>query len=246
MNLKTDLGVKGFCFRGYPDNSTVAAKVKECGVDCIDLSRCQLDFKDPALHDPAIAAYRSVGVRIVGIGVLKFDDDQAGETQNFEFCKKAGCATVSCTFAPETIEASLAYVQKLCDRYGMRAAIHNHGGKDWLGNSQILTHLLKKSSPQIGLCLDTAWCFQAGENPMQWLEKFSDRIYAVHYKDFLFEPRGGHRDVIIGQGCLDLKAFIQGLKNINFDGPAVIEYEGDVENPVPALQQCVQEMRKLL
>ena len=246
MNLKSDLGVKGYCFRGYPDNTTVAAKVKESGVSCIDLSRAQLDFKDVRLHEPAIEAYRSAEIRIVGIGVVPFDADEAGETQYFEFCGKAGCRTISCTFAPETMEQSLPYVQKLCQRYDMRAAIHNHGGTDWLGNSRILSYILKKTDSQVGICLDTAWCFQAGENPMHWLEKFSNRIYAIHYKDFLFGPKGDHRDVIIGTGCLDLKSFIQEIKSINFDGPAVIEYEGDVENPVPALKQCVHEMNNYL
>jgi sugar phosphate isomerase/epimerase len=246
MNLKSDLGVKGYCFRGDPNNATVAAKVKECGVNRIDLSRAQLDFKDARLHEPAIDAYRSAGIKIVGIGVVPFDADEAGETQYFEFCRKAECRTISCTFAPESLEQSLAYVQNLCKRYDMRAAIHNHGGGDWLGNSRMLSYILKKTDPQVGICLDTAWCFQAGENPLQWLEKFSDRIYAIHYKDFLFESRGEHRDVIIGKGCLDLKAFIQGIKAIDFDGPAVIEYEGDVENPVPALKQCVQEMLEYL
>jgi sugar phosphate isomerase/epimerase len=246
MNLKKDLGVKGYCFRGYPDNPTVAAKVRECGVDCIDLSRSQLDFKNATLHEPAIEAYRSAGIRIGGIGVVPFDTDQVGETQYFEFCKKAGCRTISCTFAPETLDMSLAYVQRLCEQYDMRVAIHNHGGRDWLGNSRMLAHVLKKCGPRIGLCVDTAWCFHAGENPVQWLEKFSGQIYAIHYKDFLFGPKGNNYDVIVGKGCLDLKVFIQGLKAINFDGPAVIEYEGDVENPVPALQQCVHEMLNYL
>ncbi len=246
QHLKNDLGVKGYCFRGYPDNEMVAAKVRECGVEAIDLSRAQLDFKDPSRHEPAIAAYRAAGVRIIGIGVVGFNADEAGETQYFEFCRKAGCSTISCTFQPETFEPSLAYVQRLCDRYGMKAAIHNHGGRHWLGNSEILAYVLKKSGPQLGICLDTAWCLQAGENPLDWLEKFSDRIYAVHYKDFLFEPNGNFRDVIIGQGGLDLKALVDRLQSINFNGPAVIEYEGDVDNPVPALRQCVDEMRRSL
>jgi hypothetical protein len=36
------------------------------------------------------------------------------------------------------------------------------------------------------------------------------------------------------------------LKQVNFSGPLVIEYEGDVENPVPALKECAAELKKLM
>jgi hypothetical protein len=36
------------------------------------------------------------------------------------------------------------------------------------------------------------------------------------------------------------------LKQSNFTGPLVIEYEGDVENPVPALKKCVESLKKLM
>jgi sugar phosphate isomerase/epimerase len=43
---------------------------------------------------------------------------------------------------------------------------------------------------------------------------------------------------------LDLPEFIKALDETGFDGMAVIEYEADVENPVPALKRCVDSMRK--
>jgi hypothetical protein len=36
------------------------------------------------------------------------------------------------------------------------------------------------------------------------------------------------------------------LKSANFSGPLVIEYEGDVENPVPALKECAAALKKLM
>ena len=52
-------------------------------------------------------------------------------------------------------------------------------------------------------------------------------------------------DVVVGEGNLDLKSFVSALEKDNFDGMAVIEYEADVENPVPALTRCVERMREL-
>ena len=52
--------------------------------------------------------------------------------------------------------------------------------------------------------------------------------------------------MIIGEGNLDLPKFMTVLKQANFTGPVVIEYEGDVENPVPALKECVAALKKLM
>jgi len=41
-------------------------------------------------------------------------------------------------------------------------------------------------------------------------------------------------------------AFVKALENGGFDGMAVIEYEGDPDNPVPALKGCVEKMRSLV
>ena len=33
------------------------------------------------------------------------------------------------------------------------------------------------------------------------------------------------------------------LDDIGFDGPLILEYEGEVDNPMPALKSCVEAMR---
>jgi hypothetical protein len=35
------------------------------------------------------------------------------------------------------------------------------------------------------------------------------------------------------------------IANSRFTGPLVIEYEGDAENPVPALKKCVEALKSL-
>jgi len=68
----------------------------------------------------------------------------------------------------------------------------------------------------------------------------------VHFKDFVFERNGQWKDVVVGTGNLKLKAFADALQAGGFDGMAVIEYEADPENPVPALTECVKSMRVVL
>lgn len=244
MDYSKELSVKGFCFRGYKDNVTVAEKVKACGLDRIDLSGPQVTFKDPSQHEPAIQTYQDAGVKIVGIGAVQLSGAPDDE-EFFKFCQKAGCRTITFAGEPDTFFDALEQAQRWAEQYDMHLAIHNHGGKHWLGSSQMLNYVLSRCSERVGLCIDTAWAIQAGENPVEWLDRFAGRIHAVHFKDFVFDKHGKHQDVIVGEGTLDLPAFVNGLENLGFDGPAILEYEADIENPVPALKKCVTRMREV-
>ena len=196
---------------------------------------------------PIIDQFRKAGVQIVAIGVERLTGDIAKDRPRFEFCKQAGVKNMSITFGPETLfEGSLKNIEKLADEYDLKLGIHNHGGYDWLGNSVILDYVFKKTSPRIGLHLDTAWAIDAKQNPVEMASKFGDRLYGVHVKDFIYDRGAFPKDVIIGQGNLDLPKFMATLKQVNFTGPLVIEYEGDIENPVPALKECVAALKKLM
>lgn len=245
MDFERELSVKGFCFRGYKDNATVAEKVKACGLERIDLSGPQVAFRDASVHDAAIQTYTEAGVQIVGIGVVQLHGD-ADDERYFEFCRKAGCRTISVSGQPASFLDALKQAERWAEAYDMVLAIHNHGGKDWLGNSKMLQHVLDQSGPRVGLCIDTAWCIQSGESPLKWVELFGERVLATHFKDFVFDRKGKYEDVIVGEGALDLPAYVSALQSVGFNGPAIIEFEGDVDNPVPSLSKCVASMRAVL
>jgi sugar phosphate isomerase/epimerase len=108
----------------------------------------------------------------------------------------------------------------------------------------MLAQVFKNTSDRIGLCLDTAWAMHAHEDPIAMAEQFGDRLYGLHIKDFVFDRAGQHKDVVVGTGNLDLGKLNATLKAVDFDGVAVLEYEGDVSNPVPALSECVAAIRQ--
>ncbi|MFT5378523.1 MAG: sugar phosphate isomerase/epimerase, partial [Candidatus Latescibacterota bacterium] len=149
----------------------------------------------------------------------------------------------------ETYAKAIAQVRGWSREFGIRVGIHSHGGYHFGGQPSVLKHLIGLGGPEIGLCIDTAWAMQIGPrqgNPVQWVKDFPGQTYGVHYKDFVFSKDGMWEDVVVGEGNLDLKAFVEVLEADNFDGMAVIEYEADVENPVPALTKCVEKMRALV
>ena len=242
-DIKTQLGAQSYCFRGFKDNATVIAKLKECGLDKIELCGVHADFSNESQFDEVIKQYADGGVEIVAIGVQSFKNDEAAERKYFEFARRAGAKFISCDFAVEGMPQCLDTAQKVAAEFDIKLAIHNHGGKHWLGSGQMLKHILKNTDESIGLCLDTAWALDAGEDPLQLVKDCANKLYGLHIKDFIFDRARHPEDVVVGSGNLNLAELRSTLEAVNFSGYAVLEYEGDVENPVPALTKCVEAVR---
>ncbi|MEM6821731.1 MAG: sugar phosphate isomerase/epimerase [Verrucomicrobiota bacterium] len=245
MSKARDFGIQSFCFRTVKDNLQIAKYVKEIGLDKIEVCAVHADFHNLSQWKEIVETYRSEGVSIVSIGVETLVGD-ANERDLFECAAAAGAKHISVHFQIDTFPKAIEQAKALCDEYGIRLGIHCHGGYMFGGSPDVLTHLLDLGGPQVGLNIDTAWCMQIGPkrgNPIEWAKTFAGKVYGVHYKDFTFGTDGAWSDVVVGQGNLDLPGFISALEDNGFDGMAVIEYEGDPENPVQSLKRCVDAMR---
>ena len=82
-------------------------------------------------------------------------------------------------------------------------------------------------------------------DPVAMARRFGNRLYGVHIKDLIFGHARVPEDVVAGTGNLDLRGLLETMQSVDFDGYVVLEYEGNVENPVPALTECVQAVRSL-
>lgn len=242
-----DFGVQSYCFREFKDNAEVAAKVRDIGLDRIELCAVHADFGQPAAFARIVDTYRSMGVSIISLGVQTFTGDDA-EERWFECAQAAGARFMSCHFRIESFMTAIPKVRLWARKHGIQVALHTHGGYQFGGSADVADYITSLGSPEIGLCLDTAWLMQTGPkrgNPVDWAKKFAGRIYGIHYKDFLFGPDASWRDVPVGSGNLNLPSFVAELEAGGFNGYSVIEYEADPENPVPALKACVERMREV-
>lgn len=237
--MNRNLALQSFCLRGYKDNHKAAQLVKECGLSGIEVCDAHIDFQNPSIFSEAIDAYRSEGVELVSIGVNSITGDEQTDRNIFEFARAAGLEVMSIDFKIDGITDSFRVAERLSEEYDMRLAIHNHGGNHWLGSSTAISWVLGQTSNRIGLSLDTAWAIDSRENPVEWVQRFGDRLYVLHLKDFVYLPNREPEDVIVGTGNLNLADLDRALQDVAFDGPWVLEYEGDVEDPVPALKKCV-------
>ncbi len=239
-----EIGLQTWCF-GHFKNGDEIACIKECGVSTVELSHAHVDVSNEASADKTIARYKAAGLKIVGLGVQGIANDREKEEKSFRFVQRVGAKFMSVDFRGPIIAECAASAQRMADQYGIRLAIHNHGRGHRLGSSWALQEVFDRTGPQIGLCLDTAWALDAGENPVAMVERFGSRLYGIHFKDFVFDRAGRSHDVVTGTGNLDLVLMRDALRKVNFNGYAVIEYEGDVENPLPAVKKCVQAVREV-
>jgi sugar phosphate isomerase/epimerase len=240
------LAVQSFCFRGFNDNAKVASLVKQIGLSAIELCGVHFDVNKPDSWNNVLKAYQDAGVEIVSVGVQMLGSDEAEARKHFEITKTFGASLMSVDFVLEQTPDCYRVAEKLAAEYNINLAIHNHGAKHWAGPARVLKHIFSQTDASIGLCMDTAWTLDSWDDPVQWVEQFADRLYAVHVKDFTFQPTREPKDTVIGTGNLDTTALANNLDKINFTGPLILEYEADVDDPAPALSKCVDVMKKFV
>jgi sugar phosphate isomerase/epimerase len=247
-NLTQNLGVQSYCFRHFKDNATVAAKVRGIGVHTIEVCGIHADFNDPKAFEEVVAIYQAGGVSIASIGVQTFSGADS-ERAWFECAAAAGAKHISAHLQIATFLTAIPKIRTWSREFGIRVGIHCHGGYMFGGSPDELEYITSLGGPEIGLCIDTAWAMQIGPylgNPVEWAKRFAGKITGIHFKDFVFEPNGQWKDVIVGTGNLDLPGFAKALVEGGFDGMAVVEYEAEPENPDAALTACVNSMRQAL
>jgi len=233
------LGVQSYCFRAFSEHAQLIQALNACGVDRVELYPGHYNPVTQPDAAAVIQTFADAGITISSFGVYGFGDDEAAARKVFDFADAAGFPAISADLAP----GGLAVVEKLCAETGIKVAIHNHGRKHDLGPVSALERLFAETSPNVGLCLDTAWMIDSGEDPVAVARRFQDRLYGLHIKDFVFDRAGRPEDVIVGTGNLDLEGLAAFLTDIAFDGYLTLEYEGDVDDPVPATKQCVDAVR---
>ena len=114
----------------------------------------------------------------------------------------------------------------------------------------------------LGLCLDTGhWTFGTGEDPVDAVREFGDRIWHVHFKDcdpaVMAESRGegwhglesvGHGVFCeLGKGSVDFPGVLAALEEIGYDGWIVVEQDvlPGMGNPKESARRNREYLRSL-
>jgi sugar phosphate isomerase/epimerase len=107
-----------------------------------------------------------------------------------------------------------------CNQIGIHLAYHPHlstiveNSKDL---EKLLDHVDRKS---LGICLDTAHLYVAGENLNDFIARFGSRINHAHLKD----TKDG-KFVELGTGLIDFRSVIRALENVGYSSWLIAELD---------------------
>src|SRR4028119_1401595 len=100
VSAARDFGVQSYCFRNFKDNAVLAQKVKEIGVDKLELCNIHADFNKPETLPGIVKIHHSAGVEIVSLGVQTFVGNTDVERNWFECAQIPGAKSTSAPVPP--------------------------------------------------------------------------------------------------------------------------------------------------
>jgi inosose dehydratase len=224
------MGAQSFSFRKFSFEDSIAC-LKDLGLNTMEF--CAVHFPpdaDDANFANVKATVEAAGIDVACFGVEGFSADGAANRKKFEFAKAMGIEVLTADPTPDSFDS----LDALCAEFGVKIGIHNHGPGARYDKVADTLNAVEGRHPLIGACIDTGHAIRSGEVPEEVIEALGDRLLSMHLKDWV----GNEKEVIIGEGDLDVVAVAKALKAVNFSGPIVMEYEESPDNPVPDMKQC--------
>lgn len=144
------------------------------------------------------------------------------------------------------------------DEYGLRTVFHHHCA-GYIETPDEIDKLMAMTDPEVlGLCLDMGHYAFGGGDPVEALQKHSDRIWHVHFKDFdpdaarlSRETNGDYFDAIkkgvfceLGKGAVDFTTVVNILNDKGYKDWIVVEQ--DILPGMGAPKKCAQANREYI
>jgi len=231
-----NLGLQSYTLRDYKIDQALE-EIQKLDLHSVELFNAHFNVKS---SDSEIEAMKSktqaLGIKMMGHGVNPFTKDHEANRRWFEFAKKAGIRNLSADPTPEAFES----LDKLCEEYQIRIAIHNHGPNARYNKVADVLNAFKGHHPLIGACADLGHYIRSAEDPVRAIHLLEGRLFGIHLKDFA-EQKDKTKGVILGKGHLDVVGVFKALKKVNFpaDGCLVLEYEENPKDPIAEVKECL-------
>ncbi len=241
-DTRLKLGVTSYSVRKFPLDEAIAIN-KRLDVDYISLKDFHLPLDaTPEQIKTAAAKIADAGLKLAGCGVVYMPKDEVFIRKVFEYAKIAGMPVI---IASPDIDA-LPICDKMVKEYDIKLAIHNHGPGD--SKYPLPTdayNLVKGLDRRMGVCPDIGHTKRLGHDPVAHIEQVFDRMYDFHIKDVdAAVPEG--RTCEIGRGVIDMKAVLQTLLRLGYQGHVALEFEKDPDDPVPGMAESLGYVKGML
>lgn len=99
-------------------------------------------------------------------------------------------------------------------------------------------------APNVGANYNVGNICLSGHDPLAAIDVLSGKIRNVHLKDVLGR-KGRLSGCPIGEGTVDFDAVLNKLRQAGYDGPIIVEYEGDA-SPLAGIKACLENLESVL
>jgi len=159
----------------------------------------------------------------------------------FEFAKELGIGIITTEPKPDQFDL----VEKLCEEYDIKVALHNHPVPSLYWHPEVPLRLLEGRSPLMGVCADIGHWVRSGLNPVECLKKLEGRVISLHIKDLNeWGVRSAH-DVPWGKGNSNIAGVLHELNRQDFKGVFSAEYEHNWENSLPEVKESMEYFKRV-
>ncbi len=142
------------------------------------------------------------------------------------------------------------YLTKACAAYGIRAAMHNHLGTLVETQEQLETFL--ERCPDAGMVFDVGHLAVAGGNVREIMDKYYDRIEAIHLKGWVMkdpdQARWQQRGYFCGLGQgnfpVDNEYVVKTAVEKGYDKWIFVEHDTHLREPLEDLAESREILRK--
>ena len=201
-------------------------------------------LETPLDHFHAISdKFKTAGITLYAYN-YSFRDDFSDEeiARGFEIAKALG---VKCITASATVSVTKRVAPE-AEKHKMVVGMHGHDNlKD--PNQFARPESFEKAmaeSKWIGVNLDIGHFTAAGYDPIEFLQKYHDRIVTLHIKD---RKKNQGANMPFGEGETNIKAVLQLLKAKKWNIPANIEYEyKGASDPETEVRKCFEYCKAAL
>lgn len=235
------VGMAGYTFVRFDLDKTLETMEKsDVHYLCIKDFHLPLDSDEKQIAD-FHAKLKSKGVTGYAVGPIYMKTEEEVD-RAFNYAKRVG---VKLIVGVPTYEL-LPYVDKKVKEFDFNYAIHLHGPDiELFPDAEDVWESVKNLDPRIGMCLDIGHDTRNGKDPVADLKKYHTRVFDVHIKDVTGDSKAGY-SVEIGRGIIDISAFVNMLREVNYTGVCSLEHEKNMDNPFMGIAESIGYFRGVI